>query len=523
MSSDEEENIYPEVEEFEDDSGGVDISDEHDFSALNKFAKCIDENLSNFNYNIEDGTISIDIPTSVLPITQSISYGFHVKEKLLQFTIEFDSTPDYTKMPRWNCSNPVQGENFIGKALVIDAVEKFFKPEYVKKKHHPSVPILFRLGKLPTSDTIAQLVAEGFDKNATTKVLANTGNINAARDFLLTGKANSGVYDIPVPYDNCPLMYLLVDVVDAFYKLSYCCYICGVQLPQPCIKPTACSNEKCLFRSTQIGLGNSVIHEIKRDPLAADFVISAFANCLGSRFMNPKPPQDIANMAKEVLSSLPKMKDLADECASDAELNTKIGQKAVDVLKYVLFTNRNQFISLLGNLRIQLDIKEFNPAELFQFLTLTADQSKETVFQALKKKHGSRFVWHGSHHDRWYPIFHNGLIDASGANANLQANGKAYGPGIYFGLDADTSWGYVPNQIPQNIYSNSSFPQFSCIALCEVANVPELKNFSWGNTLTNESACIVRFLIIGKRFEQTISSLNIPTYDSVLREIAKRK
>ena len=505
---------YFEPEDIED---SIDVFKQPDYSALNTFAKFIDQNLHGFKYNISGGTISINIPTAVLPITQSIVYGYNVNELLLEFTIEFKSTPDYTKKPECTCSNPVHGTNFIGKSLVEEAISQFFSTKYVKDKKHPSAPILFRLGKSPKDDVVAKLVAEGFNLETAINVLTNTNDINTARNFLLTGRASSLHYNIPIPYDHCPLMYLLVDVVDAFYKLSYCCCICGKELPQPCIKPTPCTNKMCMFQATKIGLGNSIIQEIKRDPLAADFVLSAFANCLGTKFMNPAPTPDIIRIAPDVLSKLPSMQELALTCATDADLNKKCGQEAQDVLRYVLFTNRNQFISLPSNMRIQ-EI----PSTSFQFLTLTADPNKETVFQDLKKRYGSRLLWHGSHYDRWYPIFHNGLVDASGANSNLQANGKALGPGIYFGPNADTSWGYV-RPAPRNVYKNSSFPHFSCIALCEVANVPELKDHGRAFTLTNESACIVRYLIVGKQFDLTISSHNIPTYDLVLSEIAKRK
>ena len=516
--SDSDEEMILDSDDADDDIEFIESTHEiPNFDSLNDFARNLGNYFSDFTYKLEGGKISVDIPTSVLPLTQSIVYGYNEEQTLLSVTLEFTKTPNFKEKPKCTCANPVHGTNFIGKSLVEDAISNFFSLKYFGKSGgHPSAPILFQSRFSVNESSLRKLINEGFSPISSAKILSNNGNnLEMARDFLLSGKPITNDVIIPINYDQCPLIYLITDIIDAFYKLNYCCCICGKQLPQRCIKPTSCNSKKCMFQLSQIGLGNSIIQEIRRDPLAADFVFSAFANCLNTKFLNPAPPQDILSKANSVVSSLPPLKQLADSCATDADLFRAIGQDAQDVLRYVLFTNRNQFISLPRKMRIQK-----LPNDSFQFLTLTADPDKERVFQELKARHGSIFLWHGSHYDRWYPIFHNGLINASGTA--LQTNGTALGSGIYFAPEASTSWGYV-RAAPNNVYRNSAFRTFSCIALCEVAKVSELKNHGWAYTLTKESACIVRFLFISNNFSLTISSLNIPTYEAVLQEIAKRR
>lgn len=59
----------------------------------------------------------------------------------------------------------------------------------------------------------------------------------------------------------------------------------------------------------------------------------------------------------------------------------------------------------------------------------------------MKKKHGSRFLFHGSGINNWYSIIRNGLRNLS--NTGMMTAGAAYGEGIYAAWDFATASGYA--------------------------------------------------------------------------------
>ena len=470
-SSDEEEEIIIENDSDDDDIDQIPINSEEgtpDFSSLNVFISYVQALLPTFPITLIGGTVKFSIPSQVLPLQQLVVYGYNVIPYLLDVEIIYQETPDYRKKPSKpiQLSNSLHGKNFIGKPRIELIIQKFFSSEFKPKEVYDCFPILFDKNSKP------------FKK----------------LDFI--DKIPSYGVPYPVAYPDCPLLYFIFEIIDMFLSLTHTCSICGKPLPVPVLKPAICSDQKCQFALKALGLGNSLIQEIKRDPDAADFIFSAFANAFGTQYLNPTPPDFITKTANDVFRTLPPMKAIARQFSSDAELFKQLGQDAVELLRYILFSNRNQFLSLPDKFRF----KELNAQ--YQFMTICSTQEAEVRFKELKQRYGSMLLWHGSHSDRWHAIFHNGLINASGTK--YQANGAAYGHGIYFAVDSGMSWGYV--RACRNKYNNSAFNNFSCIALCEVAKVPELKNHGSLYTLTNEAACVVRFLFIGNSFSYSFTN-----------------
>ena len=492
MSDSEEEEII--IENDDDDVDDDDVIDPvswettvKDFSSLLYFQECAQSLLPAIKTSVEEGVVKISIPTEVLPLQQLVVYGYNVIPVLLNIEMTFLETPNFQSKPSKpiQMSNALHGKNFIGKPRLELLIQNFFSPKYSPKPTYDCLPILFD----------------------------NKGRPNKILKFI-ERIPNYGV-PYPIPYSECPLIYFILEVIDTYLSLTHTCSICGRPLSVPVLKPSLCNDQKCQFALKALGLGNSLIQEIKRDPAAADFIFSAFANAFGTEYLNPKPPQYITNCATNVFQTLPPMRAIANQYSSDAELFKFLGNEAVELLRYILFSNRNQFLLLPDRLKLK-DI----PAQ-YQFMTICSTQEAEVKFQNLKDKYGSQLLWHGSHSDRWHAIFHNGLINASGTK--YQANGRAYGDGIYFAMDSSMSWGYVRSC--QNAYTNSMFRDFSCIALCEVANVPELKNHGSLCTLTNEAACVVRFLFLGTSFSKSFSKRtpNLPTLQQIQNEIIHRK
>ena len=514
--SEEEEVIIENTSDDVDESDNEAPPEVPDFSSLQEFVSLFSL-FPTFKASVDQGDIHISIPTAILPPMQCYVYGFNYSDKLLDIEMKYTKTPHLRQKPDlFKTSNPIQNENYIGKPLVHNTYQNFFSSSYKPKAFYNCSVFLFlnTNSTNPNRSYIKKLVDEGFDSTIASKTLQNcNNNYDKAHSILLSGNNGNEQEFVPTPisYETCPLFYLILEIVDSFLSIPYVCCYCGKKLPTACLKPTVCPDNKlCQFSLSQLGIGNSVIQEIRRDPLAADFVYSIFVNALDFNYLKPFPPQEIFNIAKKYATQMPSMYDIVNRCFSDADLIKFIGKDSFDLLQYVLFQNNNQFISLPKSLRI-----DSLPNDSIQFLTLTASPEKEATFQSLKQRYGSIFLFHGSDFDRWYSIFHNGLINASGTS--MMKTGAALGEGIYFAPEASVSFGYC--RPCSNRYSASHIRDLNIIALCEVAKVNQLKNFDWAYTLTNESACIVRFLIVGRPFNGTIKNISLPSLNQVLTEM----
>eukprot|EP00003_Mantamonas_plastica_P027962 TRINITY_DN6156_c0_g2_i4.p1 TRINITY_DN6156_c0_g2~~TRINITY_DN6156_c0_g2_i4.p1 ORF type:complete len:181 (+),score=35.85 TRINITY_DN6156_c0_g2_i4:312-854(+) len=118
-----------------------------------------------------------------------------------------------------------------------------------------------------------------------------------------------------------------------------------------------------------------------------------------------------------------------------------------------------------------------------QFLLMSSPPEKEAVFTKLKEKHGSYFAFHGSPVENWHSIMRHGLKNASGTK--LQLHGTAHGHGVYLSTLSSTSFSYSrmynsggggtkPTKKQDYDYLDTS-STMSCIALCEVADVPGIR------------------------------------------------
>ena len=92
-------------------------------------------------------------------------------------------------------------------------------------------------------------------------------------------------------------------------------------------------------------------------------------------------------------------------------------------------------------------------------------------------RHGSIFGFHGSPLGNWHVIFRTGLKNAT-LIPNVGVRGTAHGPGIYFGYDGHTSWGYADagaSKWPHTEYDHSKgvLSSHLTMALAEIINRPE--------------------------------------------------
>ncbi|KAK8884615.1 Poly [ADP-ribose] polymerase 6 [Tritrichomonas musculus] len=556
------ENEFPEEENYQGDEFADDWrEEEEEESSEPPFTTSIDDEgvydpkiaiINNFKVYmfginadlLPNGNIVVDIPRTFLPITLQVAYGF------IQHDIAFNLKVDIVK--GWNSpfskayvKHPISGEIYTGRTLVKDAILNFFKPDYKPKTYYRSAPFFFYSTTKPDDGKVNLITSNGFEINQAKRALSICRNdVEKTLLFLRTGQLDMSEHlndsKPPCTYLDNPLIYLVLEIADSIFDLQDHCSICRCPI-QPGIKPTSCNNPKCQFIFADIGAGISLVQEIKRDVLVADLLFTVFMCAKDTDFLTPAPPFN-SKQLKNIVKKIPQISVVASY-KNDQELCESIGADAFSLLRWVILTNRSQ----LFYLHPQIELPCFKNRSCFQFMALISSPEQEDIFQQLKKKYGSIFLWHGSPGERWHSIIRNGLINAS--HTKLMRVGAAYGEGIYFARDSSISQGY--SNVSENPFKGSKLGRsFFCIALCEVINLPRQKDISevvlvrdpeTGNrvkktikgkfnehdycfTLTMEEACIVRFVIVNLQNHVNVYTnppQNLPSLIDVLDVQAK--
>jgi len=475
--------------------------------------------------------VELDIPLYFLPLCLQVVYGFRGHETLLHVELELNSF-DWRRPPVLaDIRHPVQGIRYVGRPLVVSVVEGFFSSEYRPRSRYRAQGLLLAQTSANNTPAVASLVRQGFARNVASKALLLCGNnVADAAKMLRTGGFASEC-ELDVDYENCPLLYLVLEIAEVFVDLPNHCCICGAAMPAG-LKPSVCSGRMCNFQLAEIGVGNSVVEEVKRDPSVADLFVSVFAAASRGRFLHPAPPMrhDAA-----VVRAIPPMAALAGQFRNDAELQVAIGDDAIALLRWILLSNRSHLISLSGD----LEIPEFNSCR--QFMTLISSPESEEVFNELKREFGSVFLWHGSSIDRWHSILRTGLKNGTGTP--LQQNGAARGSGIYLAVDSFVSRMYSrPGAFDWPNSALGASPRL--LALCEVAQIPaedttivihrqsdgkdvtvsgRLAGHGSVYTCTMEEACVVRCVVANPDYGSPMfrhATPRIPTLEEVLERQA---
>lgn len=492
MSDSDEEVIIEDEDEYINDNEYQNYGMSQQYQEFDTSIRIFDSYLPFYDVGHIDWTVSFHIPHTVLPLSLQAVCGFHKNPILLDF--KFTLNYSWKKSPvELNFEHPDFHKNYVGNSLVQVVVHDFFKESYAPKKDYKSRAYIFKPSGHADRSKTSNLVSEGFDENCAENALVLCKNdIKTARDFLLTGKLPVQATRIPVTYQECPLVYLVLEIVEAFLDLNDHCCICRQPLGVSGIKPSICQNRLCACSFNEIGVGTSVAQEIRRDPIAADLLVSMYSAAYNTNYFNPAPPSDIHNFSNILFERLPNMQSLASRAQTDQELTNIIGKDVLSLLRWILLSNKSHLITLPDKFKLV-------NASGYQFLSLISSPGAELDFEKYKSKYGSCFLWHGSGGDRWYSITRNGLKNMSNVQGGV-IHGAAYGPGIYLAHDSSTSFGYV--QHLSNKYRNSCLGRsFPLISLCEIANVPELKSFGNIRTLIKEEACVVRFLFAGGNFQ----------------------
>jgi poly [ADP-ribose] polymerase 6/8 len=456
--------------------------------------------------------VFVDLKRSFLPLSMQVVYGFTVHPNLLHIELELEAFSWSRRPTHLDIAHPVLGNAFVGRPFVMSVIDTFFTPFYHPKSEYRSAR--FYLTPTGTADPVKlrYVVSQGFSQASASKALVLSLNkVGKAINFLRTGELPDTGKSLTVDYTACPLLFLMLELAEAFLDLSDHCCICRDPLP-PGVKPSVCAKQLCNFQLSRIGVGNSVYQEIRRDQMAADLVLSIFSAALETDYLTPAPPDIPQHEARAIVQALPSMADLLKKTRDDRDISRLIKPQGLALLRWVLLSNRSHLIFLPDDMALP----EFKGSK--QFMTLLSSPEAENIFNRLKEQYRSFHLWHGSHGQRWHSIVRNGLKNATGTK--LQANGAAFGEGIYFARDSSTSWGYS-RESPNNYKASALGAKLHIISLCEVIQLKNgaLRDHGWAHTLINEDAVIVRFLMVGGGFARDVVAnplQRVPTLRDVL-------
>jgi poly [ADP-ribose] polymerase 6/8 len=456
--------------------------------------------------------VHFSLPSEFLPWMTRVIYAFE-DPVLLNVILELDHY-EWRAYPLFlEISHPSDSSNYLGAALVETATRAFFSPSFrPARRYRSEVFLLPPPSGAPVSPRdVRTLESEGWDERWAKNALALfSGSLSEAREFLVARTVGPSAVERALPdYSSCPLLYFALELAECFIDLTDHCSLCRAPTVAG-IKPTVCGAKRCTFQSTEIGVGTNVHREMKADPQVADLVLSLFSCALPTEFLNPAPPDFTKEQATAIMQKLPSVASMVADAADDRGLVQRIGIRAFQLVRWVLFSNRSHLVSLPSDLQLP----NFGNAK--QFLTVISSPEAEGRFNIIKRQFGSMFLWHGSGSDRWHAILRAGLKNATGTR--LMAWGPAHGEGIYFAPESNTSFGYI--KTGANGYPASALgANLRLIALCEVAKIgtdttvqlpkptPEgqiktvpvrgfLKDHGWAFTLSLEEACVVRMLFL---------------------------
>lgn len=278
------------------------------------------------------------------------------------------------------------------------------------------------------------------------------------------------LFDFNIEVKKNNLFQMLIEInnninpISKFNPMDFCS-VCGKELGLRGLnKISCCNNELCKISSKHIVMDNRITDMYKKDPflceLLIEILIEGTTHPKEEKIFKPIPQiRKITNLT-ELKKLIEKEKtnlniEKIASSSNDIDLHKSIGSDAYALISNAISDN---YFSLSTIERFQSEVLNcgkprleneenkcvFNSSNV-KFIGLNYSYEIESKF---KKEY---FLFHGSPMHSWYPIVKNGLKVMSGTE--FQANGAAYGNGIYLSDQFSMSLGYSSRH-HNNIYFN---------------------------------------------------------------------
>ncbi len=217
------------------------------------------------------------------------------------------------------------------------------------------------------------------------------------------------------------------------------CTICGKKSEIQKIKViNTCTNEFCKIKYFHAPTDNIISDNFKSDSKVVSFLIQTLVACTSHpkvdiafkplpKIIGVNNPNDFISLIPENFKKpgIPELFENLSNSENDLSLYKNIGEIPYAIIKNSLSSN---YFSLVSTDDVIKD-------KSIVFINVNHSAESEKKFQ-----NNHQFLFHGSQLHSWYPIIKNGLKVLSGTA--LQANGAAYGQGIYFSDSFEMSLSY---------------------------------------------------------------------------------
>jgi ubiquitin-protein ligase len=268
---------------------------------------------------------------------------------------------------------------------------------------------------------------------------------------------------------------------------------------------STCSNDICKRTFNHIPTKNLIYDSYNSDKTVTVLLINFLISCCFEHpkkdlAFNPIPLlinvndlNDFTNCVPNILkeNNLTQLIKILDESSDDLEIYF-----STDNVTYAIIKN-----SLESNYFDLTSRNDFVEDNSIQYIHINYPPEIENKFH-----YKPNFLFHGAGFFSWYPIIKNGLKILSGTA--LQANGAAYGQGIYMSDSLNTSLSYSTRGKHNNLVVVGVFQ------LTE--DNKQFKKAPSIFVIPNEKILLLRSLIV---FDYTNKNINSKSHNKVIEEI----
>ena len=225
------------------------------------------------------------------------------------------------------------------------------------------------------------------------------------------------------------LQFVLKDIRTCIEECTKRCFMCYSEFPCQVVKPVTCNSVICKFQCSEMGLGYSLEYYFVFKFKVLSLLVNIYKSTININsekysvdklsYMTPKIDQLILKLDLHKLQ----------EYAKKNTLRQNINSDVYSALSWIISSNR---------CIISYDHDSNEPLSIEKYSIDSLSPEKECIFNDNAKKYGTRKVFHGSCIHNWHGIIHDGLKVFS--NTKFQANGAAYGKGIYVSENFSTAY-----------------------------------------------------------------------------------
>ena len=245
---------------------------------------------------------------------------------------------------------------------------------------------------------------------------------------------------------------ILIEDIEIFYnlilneiKIAHTkCIICNKLHDGYVDTIISCKNEFCIEQFTENKMGKDVMIEIKNNPQVVELLIlftywacnnkhtrDIIFNLFPKKFIKDGLKNyDLIIESLDRMITIPLLKDMIDtNCFQSYFEDDVYMNETMYLLHWIINSNRTQLKFIDNDIQTEdekLILKDIKNGYLFQIIN---NPEKEKNFKINSIINKVERVYHGSSSYSWQSIIRNSLQNLSGTS--LQANGQAYGKGVY--------------------------------------------------------------------------------------------